>query len=66
MDCSVDRGVNCEVAAHKSAWPGDFRTASLADENFASFNFLTAKTLDSKTLAGIIVDIFAGSASFDM
>lgn len=46
-DRAVDGGMDGEIAAHESAWAGNFGSASLANEHFASFNFLTAKTLDA-------------------
>ena len=52
---TIDCGMDSVIAAHKSAWAGNLRSASLADENFASFNLLTAKALDAKSLAGIVV-----------
>ena len=54
-DLTIDGGVNRKVAAHESARAGDFRCASLADENFTSLDLLAAKTLDAKSLAGIVV-----------
>lgn len=63
---AVDGGVNSEIAAHEGAWAGDFGCASLADEDFASFDFLATKAFDAKTLAGIVVQVFAGATSFDM
>ena len=54
-DLTVDGGVNRKVAAHESARAGDFRCASLADENFTSLDLLATKTLDAKSLAGIVV-----------
>lgn len=54
-DLTIDGGVNRKVAAHESARAGDFRCASLADENFTSLDLLATKTLDAKSLAGIVV-----------
>ena len=65
-DLTIDGGVNRKVAAHESARAGDFRCASLADENFASFDSLATKALDAEALASIVVDVFTGTASFDM
>ena len=54
-DFAIDSGVNREVAAHESARTSNFRCASLADENFTSLDLLATKTLDAKSLAGIVV-----------
>lgn len=44
---AVDGGMNSVVAGKESARTGDFGTAGLADENFASFYFLAAKAFDA-------------------
>ena len=54
-DLAIDSGVNRVVAAHESARTSNLRCASLADENFTSLNLLATKTLDAKSLAGIVV-----------
>ena len=66
MNGTVDGGMDGVVAGKEGTWAGDFGTAGLADEDFASFDFLAAKTFDAEALAGIVVNIFGGSASFDM
>ena len=43
------------IAAHESARTGNLGCTSLTDENFASLYELATKTLDAKSLAGIIV-----------
>ena len=43
------------VAAHESARTGNLGCTSLANENFTSLNELATKTLDAKSLAGIVV-----------
>ena len=58
--------MNGKIAGHISTFTSEFSRASLADEDFASLNFLAAKALDTKTLAGIVVDVLSGSARFDM
>ena len=63
---AVFGSVDGEIAGHISAWTGDFGSTSLADENFAVFDFLATEALDAKALASIIMDIFGGTASFDM
>ena len=63
---TIDGGMNCEVAAHESARASELRCASLADENFASFDSLATKALDAEALASIVVDVFTGTTSFDM
>ena len=60
--CSMDS----EVARHISAGTGDLGGASLADENFAVLYLLAAEALDAEALASIVMDIFGGTASFDM
>ena len=54
------------VAARVSAVTSDLGAASLADENFASFDFLAAKALDAEALTGVIMDILACTACFDV
>lgn len=54
-DLAIDGGMNRKVAAHESARASNFRCASLADENFTSLDLLATKTLDAKSLAGIVV-----------
>jgi len=46
-DLAVDGGMDGKIAAHESAWAGNFGGASLADENFASFDLLAAETLNA-------------------
>ena len=65
-DLTIDGGMNREVAAHESARASELRSAGLADENFASFDSLATKALDAEALASIVVDVFTGTASFDM
>ncbi len=54
-DLAIDSCMDGKVAAHESARAGDFSCASLANENFTSLNLLATKTLDAKSLAGIVV-----------
>ncbi len=54
-DLTIDGGVNRKVAAHESARAGKLSCASLANENFTSLYLLATKTLDAKSLAGIVV-----------
>lgn len=54
-DLAINRGMDSEVAAHKSARAGNLSSAGLANENFTSLHLLTAETLDAKSLAGIVV-----------
>lgn len=65
-DLAIDSSVNREIAAHESARASELRCASLADENFAGFDSLATKALDAEALASIVVDVFTGTASFDM
>ena len=63
---AIDGSMNREVAAHESARASELCCASLADENFAGFDSLATKALDAEALASIVVDVFTGTASFDM
>ncbi len=58
--------MNGEVARHIGAWARKFGRTSLADKNFAVFDFLTAEAFDAKALASIVMDVFGGTASFNM
>jgi hypothetical protein len=63
---TVNGSVNSEVAADVCTRTCNFSAASLADENFASADFLATKTLNTEALTCIVVDVFAGSASFNV
>ena len=63
-DDSVFRGVDGEVAGHVSALASDFGRAGLADENFAVSDFLASEAFYTESCAGIIVNIFGGTACF--
>lgn len=65
-DFAVDSSMNREVAAHESARASELGCTGLADENFASLDGLATKALDAEALASIVVDVFTGTASFDM
>jgi hypothetical protein len=65
-DDAIAGGVNREVTAHLGADAGAFGHADLTDDNLAGFNRLATKQLDAEALTGTIVDIFGGTASFDM
>ena len=65
-DLAVDGCVDSEVAAHESARASELGCTGLADENFASLDGLATKALDAEALASIVVDVFTGTASFDM
>ena len=65
-DFTVDGSMNREVTAHESARTSKFGCASLANENFTGFNGLATKAFDAEALAGIVMDVFTGTASFDM
>lgn len=58
--------MNGEVAADFCAVTAALRHTDLADDDLAGFNFLAAADLDAEALAGRVVDIFGGTASFDM
>lgn len=55
LNSAIDGSVNGVVSAHESSWAGDLSSASLTDEDFASLNFLAAKTLNAEALAGVVV-----------
>lgn len=59
-------GVDGEVAGHIGAEAGNLSSAGLADDNFASVDFLAAKALDAEALTGVVVDVFACAACFDV
>jgi hypothetical protein len=65
-DDAVFGGVDGEVTAHFGAGTGTLGHADLADDDLAGLNFLAAKKLNAKALAGAVVDIFGGTASFDV
>ena len=58
--------MNRKITRHISDFACELGAASLADEDFAGFDFLAAKALDTKTLAGIVVDVLSGTTRFDM
>jgi hypothetical protein len=61
---TVTCGVDGEVAAQLGAVAGALGEADLADDDLAGLNFLSAKQLDAKPLAGAVAGIFGGTASF--
>ncbi len=65
-DYAVFSCVNRKVSRHISTRAGNFSGAGLADENFAVFDFLATETLNAEALASIVMDIFGGTASFNM
>ena len=52
---TINSCMDGEVAAHESARTGKLRSTGLTDENLASLNGLATKTLDAKSLAGVVV-----------
>lgn len=60
--CSVDS----EVAADLGANAGALGHANLAYDHLADFYNLATENLYTKTLAGTVVNIFGGTASFDV
>jgi hypothetical protein len=65
-DDTIDCGVDSEVTAHVRTGARNLGATGLADENFTCADFLATKTLDAEALTSIIMDVFAGSTSFDM
>jgi hypothetical protein len=65
-DHAILGGVNREIAAHGRAFAGALCHADLPDDDLANLNFFTTKQLNTKSLTGGIVNIFGGTASFDV
>ena len=63
---AINSSMNREIAAHESARASNLGCASLANENFTGLDGLATKALDAEALASIVVDVFAGTTSFDM
>ena len=61
---SVATCVDSKVAAHVSASASDFSCANLTNNYLSLANFLATKSLDTKTMTGVIMDIFGGTARF--
>lgn len=55
-----------EITGHISTLASNLSRTGLANEDFAITDFLTTEALDTETLASIVVNIFGGTASFDM
>ena len=53
VNCGMDR----VVFANERTWSCNLSRSGLSDQNFASTDFLTAKTLDAQSLTGVIVDV---------
>jgi hypothetical protein len=58
--------MNCEITAHFSSYAGSFAHAYLSNYDLSNFDVLAAKKLNPKSLAGGVVDILGGTASFNM
>ena len=54
-DATIDSCMDGIIAAHEGARTGNLGCTSLANKNFASLYELATKTLDAKSLAGIVV-----------
>lgn len=65
-DDAVLGGMDGEIAGDVGPLASNLRGASLTDDDFAVFDSLATKTLHAETLAGVIMDIFGGTACFDM
>lgn len=57
-DDAVFGGVDGEIAGEVGAGTGDFGATGLADEDFASFDFLATEAFDAEALTSIIVNVF--------
>jgi hypothetical protein len=56
--------MNCEVAAQHCAFAGSLGLTNLTDDDLAILDFLATKQLNPQALAGTVVDVFGGTASF--
>lgn len=65
-DYAIFGGMDREISAHVSARTSDLGSTSLADQNFAIFDFLSTESLHAKPLPSIVMDVLGGTASFDM
>ena len=63
---AVNGSVDTVVAGEESARAGDLAATGLADDNFASFDGLATETFDAEALTCVVVDVFGGTAGFDM
>lgn len=63
---SVFFSMNSEVAAKLCSFAGTFAESDLANNYLAGFDFFTTIELNAKPLAGAVMDIFGGTASFYM
>lgn len=52
---AIDGGMDSKIAAHEGARTCELSCASLANENFTGLYLLATKTLDAKSLAGVVV-----------
>lgn len=66
VDDAVTGGVNREVAADFGADAATLGHADLANDNLAGFDLLATRNLDPEALAWAIVDVFGGTAGFDV
>jgi len=66
LNHAVAGGVNSKVSAHFGAVTGALGHAGLTDDNLAGFDLLAAIQLHPEALARAIVDVFGGTAGFDM
>jgi hypothetical protein len=66
LDDAVNGCVNGKVAADVRTRTRNLGAASLADQYFASTDFLAAETLDAEALTSVVVDVFTGTTSFHM
>jgi hypothetical protein len=65
-DDAITLGVDGKVTAQEGAGAGALGHADLTDDNHTGFDFLAAVKLNAEALAGTIVDVFGGTASFDV
>jgi hypothetical protein len=63
---TIAGGVNRKVTGQAGADAGALRQADLTDDDLADFDLLAAEQLNTEPLAGAIVDVFGGTASFHM
>ena len=58
--------MNCKVTRHISPRTSNLGRPRLAHQHLTVPDLLPAKALHAQALTGIVVDIFGGTASFDM
>jgi hypothetical protein len=63
---AIALGVNSEVTASASALTGTLGHTNLTNDNLAILDLLATVYLNTKSLAGTVVDIFGGTTRFNV